>query len=125
MRPQISAVTSQRGGDTSLASPAARPGSGPDGANTGQWKAGQVQSTEEFLRRFGDAIDDRITDVLDEREALRPRSRLRSGFGALALLAAVTATILLRHAAVAVAAVWVSTAAVCLAAAWTTRAGRP
>jgi hypothetical protein len=98
------------------------PGSAPRGANGDRWTAGQ--STEEFLCRFGDAIDDRVADVLDERDELRPRPRLRPGFAAAALLLAVTATIVLRNAAVAVCVVWLSTAAVCLAAS-ITRPGGP
>jgi hypothetical protein len=123
MRAQICTASTGRGGDGTPASSAC-PGSGLGGAGADQWKAGQVPSAQEFLCRFGDAIDDRVADILDEREALRPRSRPSPGFAAAALLLAVVATILLRHAAIAVCAVWLSTAAVCLAV-WTTRPGRP
>jgi hypothetical protein len=123
MRAQICTAAAGPGGDEPAAWPAC-PGSGPGGTDADQWKAGQVGSAEEFLCRFGDAIDDRVADMLDEREALRPRSRPSPGFAAVALLLAVVATVLLRHAAVAVCAVWLSTAAVCLAV-WTTRPGRP
>jgi len=123
MRSQISATTATRGGDEPTAWPAACPGSAPDGIGTERWQAGQTPSAEEFVRRFGDAIDDRIAEILDERDALRPRSRPGPGFAALALLLAVAATIVLRHEEAAVSAVWLSTAAVCLAAR-TTRPGR-
>jgi hypothetical protein len=123
MRAQISTATTGGGGDRPAAPPGC-PGAGPGGASVDRWTAAQVQSTAEFLCRFGDAIDDRVADILDEREALRPRSRPSPGFAAFALLLAVIATILMRHAAVAVCTVWLSTAAVCLAA-WTTRPGRP
>jgi hypothetical protein len=81
-------------------------------------------AAEEFLCRFGDAIDDRVADILDERDTLRPRTRLRPGFAAIALLLAVIATILLRHTPVAACAVWLSTAVVCLAVS-ISRTGRP
>jgi hypothetical protein len=123
MRAQISAATTPGGGDELPALPAACPGSAPGGADPDRWQAVQVRSTEEFLCRFGDAIDDRVAEILDERDALRPRPRPRAGFAAVALLLAVTATIVLRHAAVAVCAVWLSTAAVCLAASATGRGG--
>lgn len=121
MGAQTSAVTTERGGDSSAASRPACPGSAPDGTSADPWTAGQMPSDEEFLWRFGDAIDDRVAEILDERDTLRPRSRPSPGFAAIALLLAVAATIVLRHDAVAVCAVWLSTAAVCLAA----RATRP
>ena len=121
MRAQTSAMTTERGGDSSVASRAACPGSAPGGTSTDRWQAGQVPSAEEFLWRFGDAIDDRVAEILDERDTLRPWSRPSPGFAAIALLLAVAATLVLRHDAAAVCAVWLSTAAVCLAA----RATRP
>jgi hypothetical protein len=89
----------------------------------------QMQSAEEFLSRFGDVIDDRVAEVLDEilaeRDALRPPRGLRQGMAALALLLAAAASVVLRHSALAVCVTWLGTAAVCLAAAWTTGHGRP
>jgi hypothetical protein len=122
MRAQTSAELAGHGGDGAPASPAC-PGSGPDrGAD--RWVPGQAQSAEEYLCRFGDAIDDRVAEILDERDALRPRARPRASFAVVALLPAVTATILLRHEAAAVCAVWLSAAVACLAI-LTTRPGRP
>jgi len=121
MRAQTSAMTTERGGDSSAASHPECPGSAPDGTSADRWNLGPVPSAEEFLRRFGDAIDDRVAEILDERDTLRPRSRPSPGFAAIALLLAVAATIVLRHDAAAVCVVWLSTAAVCLAA----RATRP
>jgi hypothetical protein len=122
VRTQTSAETAGPGGDGLPASPAC-PGSGPD-RSADRWVPGQAQSAEEFLCRFGDAIDDRVAEVLDERDALRPRLRPRASFAVVALLPAMTATILLRHEAAAVCAVWLSAAVACLAV-FTTRPGRP
>ena len=81
----------------------------------------EVPSAEEFLGRFGDAIDDRVAEVvheiLDERDALRPRARPRPGLAALALLLATGATVLLRHSALAAGAVWLSVATIYLVSA--------
>jgi len=123
MRAQTSAEMAGNGGDGPSASPFC-PGSGPDRVE--RWVPGQAQSAEEFLCRFGDAIDDRVAEILDEREALRLRSRPRprARFAVVALLPAMTATILLRHEAAAVCAVWLSAAVACLAV-FTTRPGRP
>jgi hypothetical protein len=122
MRIQTSAEMAGPGGDGPPASPAC-PGSGPDGASADRWAPGQAQSAGEFLYRFGDAIDDRVAEILDERDALRPRLP-RGSFAVVALLPAMTATILLRHEAAAVCAVWLSAAVACLAV-FTTRPGRP
>jgi hypothetical protein len=124
MRAQTSAEMAGHGGDGPPASPAC-PGSGPD-RSADRWVPGQAQSAEEFLWRFGDAIDDRVAEILDERDTLRPRPgpRPRTSFAVVALLPAVTATILLRHEAAAVCAVWLSAAIACLAV-FTTRPGRP
>lgn len=123
MRTQTSAEMAGPGGDGSPASPAC-PGSGSDGASADRWAPGQAQSAGEFLYRFGDAIDDRVAEILDERDALRPRLRPRASFAVVALLPAMTATILLRHEAAAVCAVWLSAAIACLAV-FTTRPVRP
>lgn len=86
-----------------------------------------MQSTEEFLSRFGDVIDDRVAEVLDEILAERDaRRRLRPGLAALALLLAVTASVVLRGSLLAVGLIWLGTAGVCLAAAaWSAGHGRP
>jgi hypothetical protein len=102
---------------------------GPERVRSGSPDADQAESGDRFLCRFGDVIDDRVAEALDEilgeRDALRPRWRLRPGLVALALLLAAGATVLVRHSVLAVSTVWLSTAAVCLAAAWTTRPSRP
>jgi hypothetical protein len=89
----------------------------------------QIQAPDEFLCRFGDLIDDRVADVLDEmlieRDEQRPRWRLRPGLAALSLLLAAATSLVLRHSVLAVCTVWLSAAAVCLIGAWTTRPGRP
>ena len=122
MRAQTSAEMAGHGGNEPPALPAC-PGSGSD-RSAGWWAPGQAQSAEEFLCRFGDTIDDRVAEILDERDALRPRPRARASFAVVALLPAMTATILLRHEAAAVCAVWLSAAVACLAV-FTTRPGRP
>ncbi len=128
MQAQTSAEMAGHGGDGPPASPAC-PGSRP-GRSADRWVPGQAQSAEEFMWRFGDAIDDRVAEILDERDALRLRPRLRpwpwrrASFAIVALLPTITATILLRHEAAAVCAVWLSAAIACLAV-FTTRPGRP
>jgi hypothetical protein len=79
---------------------------------------------DEFWSRFGDAIDDRVAEMLhellDEREAaLPPRWRRRAlAVGGLAVtLAALLASIILRRSEIAVCAVWALMAAACLATA--------
>lgn len=123
MRAQTSTEMAGRSGDGPPAPPAC-PGSGP-GRSTDPWVPEQAQSAGEFLYRFGDAIDDRVAEILDERDALRPRrQRPRAGLAVVALLPAMTATILLRHEAAAVCAVWLSAVVACLAV-FTTWPGRP
>src|SRR5437763_9794626 len=60
---------------------------------------------EEFLARFGDTIDDRIAEILDEllqeRNAAHRHRRLRQAPGAVTVILALTASILLRHSAIA------------------------
>ena len=89
----------------------------------------QIQAPDEFLCRYGDLIDDRVADVLDEmlteRDELRPRWQLHPGLAALSLLLTAATSVLLRHSVLAVCTVWLSVAAVCLIAAWTTRPRRP
>ncbi len=87
-----------------------------------------MRSDDEFLSRFGDTIDDRIAETLDElleeRNATRPDSRLPQVLGTVSLILALAASVLLRHSALAAWTIWPSTAAVCLAIAWTARTRR-
>jgi hypothetical protein len=95
-----------------------RPGPGP----------AELGTEDDVLCRFGDAIDDRIAEILDdilaERDAERPRRRLPRALGIFSLLLALGVSILLRHSTLAVCTIWPATATVCLAAAWATRPGR-
>ena len=79
---------------------------------------------DEFWTRYGDAIDDRVAelldDLLDEREASRgprPRRRILAVFGGVVIVAAVLASIALRGSEIAVCTVWALMGAACLAAA--------
>jgi len=85
----------------------------------------QTLDTKEFLDRFGDVIDDRVAEVIDEilqeRDALRLRARLRPGLAALVLLVAAAVSALLQHSALAAGTIWLSAAAICLAASWPTQ----
>jgi hypothetical protein len=89
----------------------------------------QMESTDEFLGRFGDVIDDRVADIideiLDERQASPSRWRPRPDLAALGLVVAVIASVVLRHSVLAVCTVWLCTAVVCLAVGWTTGPRRP
>ncbi|HEY2688402.1 MAG TPA: hypothetical protein VGJ50_08160 [Streptosporangiaceae bacterium] len=83
--------------------------------------AGQAQPDDLFLSRHGDAIDDRVAEMVDEllgeRDAQpRPR-RLRPALAALGLVLALAATVVLRHDAAAVCTVWPSAAVIYVAAA--------
>jgi hypothetical protein len=71
-------------------------------------------STDEFLARFGDMIDDRVAEVLEELARDRPPPRLRSALAA--LLIALIGGVVARHSVLAVSAIWLSTAAVYLVA---------
>jgi hypothetical protein len=97
--------------------PAPRP-AGPGTQIPGIW------SGEEFLARFGDAIDDRIAEILDElldeRNATHPRRCLPQVLGTVTFIFALTASVLLRDSALAAWTIWPATAAICLAIAWTT-----
>jgi hypothetical protein len=87
-----------------------------------------IRSGEEFLPRFGDAIDDRIAEILDElldeRNATHPHRRLPQILGTVTLILALTASVLLRHSALAAWTIWPAIAAISLAIAWTTRTRR-
>ncbi|HEY2284955.1 MAG TPA: hypothetical protein VGH88_04350 [Streptosporangiaceae bacterium] len=82
---------------------------------------------DEFLAEFGDVLDDRVAEVVDElldqRAAQLRRSRLRPALLLATLVLAVAASIVLRHNAVAVCTVWPSAAAIYIAAsrAWIPR----
>ena len=87
-----------------------------------------IQSGEELLSRFGDAIDDRIAEILDElldeRNATHPHRRLPQILGTLTLTLTLAASVLLRHNTLAAWTIWPATAAISLAIAWTTRTRR-
>jgi hypothetical protein len=81
-----------------------------------------LPSDEEFLRRFGDTIDDRIAEILDEllteRSSARRHWRPSYLLGAISLiLAAVAVSVLAWHTPVAWL-IWPATAVACLATAW-------
>jgi hypothetical protein len=88
-----------------------------------------MESTGGFLSCFGDAIDDRVadmlTELLDERAATLPPGRQRLALAALGLLLAMVVTVVLRHQPIAVCTVWPSTAVVYLAATRRTRTREP
>jgi hypothetical protein len=99
--------------------PPARATAGPDA---------HLPAGQEFLASFGDAIDDRITEIVDE--LLEERSSARShrpgrylGAVSLLLLATLGASALLRHSPIAWT-IWPSAAVISIATAWTGRAGR-
>jgi hypothetical protein len=83
---------------------------------------------EEFLSHFGDAIDDRIAEILDElleeRNAARPHRRLPQVLGTLGLILALITSVLLRHNALAAWTIWPATATICLVIAWTSSTRR-
>ncbi len=86
-----------------------------------------LPADEELLARFGDAIDDRIAEIVDElleeRDSAR-RHRPGRYISAVSLtLAALAASALLRHSPIAWT-IWPSAAVISLATAWTARAGR-
>jgi hypothetical protein len=87
-----------------------------------------TQPAGEFPVRLGDAIDDRVAEVVEEmlgqQAALRPGARLRPALAGLALFLATVASVMLRHNVVAVCTIWPGTAAIYLAAIRFTEAGR-
>jgi hypothetical protein len=91
---------------------------GPDGPDAHVLSL-PLPSDEEFLSRFGDTIDDRIAEILDEllteRNSAREHGRLPYLLGAISLiLAALAVSIPLRHAPIAWL-IWPATAAVFVA----------
>ncbi len=82
----------------------------------------------EFLDRFGDEIDDRVAEMVDEmlgqRCPPRPGLAMRLALAGAVLLLAGLASLLLRHDVIAVATIWPSAAAIYLAAVWSGRGGR-
>ena len=85
-----------------------------------------MESTGGFMSRFGDAIDDRVadmlTELLDDRAATLPPGRQRLVLAAFGLLLAMVATVVLRGQPIAACTVWPSTgSAVYLAATRRTR----
>jgi hypothetical protein len=89
----------------------------------------EIRSGEEFLSRFGDAIDDRIAEtldeLLDERNATHRRRRLPQVLGTVTLILALAASVPLRHSALAAWTIWPAIAAISLAITWTATTRRP
>jgi len=87
-----------------------------------------LRTDEEFLSRFGDTIDDRIAEILDElleeRDAARQHRRLPQVLNTVGLILVLAASALLRHSAIAAWTIWPATAVVCLAASRTSSTGR-
>ncbi len=73
-----------------------------------------------FLDRFGDEIDDRVAEMVDEmlgqRYPPRPGLAARVALAGAVLVLAVAASVLLRHDVVAAATIWPSAAVIYLAA---------
>jgi hypothetical protein len=88
-----------------------------------------AESCDEFLSRFGDAIDDRVAEllpeILREQETSLRRPRLSPWLVVAGLLIALAATIVLHRSVLAVCVVWAATAVACLAAARFPVARRP
>jgi hypothetical protein len=82
-------------------------------------RADEMPRAGHFPDRLGDLIDDRIAELLDEREA-ETGPRPRPGPAVAVLLIALTASVVLRHSVLAGCLIWPSTAVVYLTA---TRAG--
>ncbi len=93
---------------------------GPAGSST---QIPAMRSEEEFLPRFGDAIDDRIAEILEElleeRNADRPHRRLPQVLGTAGLILALITSVLLRNSPSAAWTIWPATATICLVIAWT------
>jgi hypothetical protein len=95
---------------------------GPAGLDT------QLSSREELLACLGDAIDDRIAEIvdelLDERDSGRRHRPIRYVSAASVVIAALAASLLFQHSPI-VWTIWPSAAAISLAGAWTARIRRP
>lgn len=87
-----------------------------------------MRCEEDFLSHFGDAIDDRIAEILEElleeRNADRPHQRLPQVLGTAGLILALITSVLLRHNASAAWTIWPATATICLVIAWTSSTRR-
>jgi hypothetical protein len=87
-----------------------------------------VRSEEELLSRLGDAIDDRVAEILDElleeRNATRLHRRLPQVLGTVGLILALITSVLLRHNALAAWTIWPATVTICLVIAWTSSTRR-
>jgi hypothetical protein len=79
-----------------------------------------LPSDEEFLSRFGDTIDDRIAEILDEllteRSSARRHQRLPYLLGAVSVILAALAVSVIPRSSPIVWLIWPSTAIVCVAA---------
>ena len=75
-------------------------------------------STEDFFDRYGDALDDRVAEMVEEIVDARIAHRLRTHRGwlrAVALLCVLAAiSVGVRHSSAALAGVWIAAAAGCL-----------
>lgn len=75
------------------------------------------------MSHFGDAIDDRIAEILEEllqeRNADRPHQGLPQVLATTGLILALTTSVLLWHNASAAWTIWPATATICLMIAWT------
>ena len=78
-------------------------------------RADEMPGPGQFPDRLGDLIDDRIAELLDEREA-ETGPRPRPGPAMAMLLIALTASVVLRHSVLAGCVIWLSTAVVYLTA---------
>jgi len=116
---------------------AAQPGQGSQGRpartvavspDRGREQSGRQQngaglpSDDEFLDRYGDALDDRVAEILDEllteRDSARQPWRLTFVLGMASLLLVAAATnVMLRHEPMAWV-IWSATAVICLRTAW-------
>jgi hypothetical protein len=101
------------------------PALGPAGPGT---QILTMKSEEEFLSHFGDAIDDRIAEILDElldeRNATRPHRRLPQVLGTAGLILTLITSVLVRHNALAAWTIWPAAATICLVIAWTSSTRR-
>jgi hypothetical protein len=82
-----------------------------------------MRSEEELLSYLGDAIDDRIAEILEElleeRNADRPHQGLPQVLATAGLILALIASVILWRNAPAAWTIWSATATICLMIAWT------